>query len=120
MLEFMKFIKDLKKAEIWGVVIIIALDLSVVLKALSVLETLGVKGFFILIVLLQICLLPVCGYLLHLYSARLGVDDMHEAARNIHITMERLNEQLRTAQGLTEKLQLPDQEQKSSKNLPPE
>ena len=94
-LNFIKDIKDLKKTEIWGVIIIAVLNLSAIIVALSNLDKIGINSFFLFFVILQACLIPLYIMLFLLYIARLGVDDMHEAARNIHITMDKMNELLR-------------------------
>jgi hypothetical protein len=88
----LKDIKDLKKTEIWGVIVITVFDLSAIIAALSNLDKLGITFFFLFVLLLQGFLTPLYIKLFLLYEARLGVDDMHEAARNTHITLEQTNE----------------------------
>lgn len=123
MFDFLKGLRDLRKAEIWGIVIIATLDLSAIITALAHIDILGVTGFFIFFGLLQLCVLPLCLYLSRSYSARLGLDDMHEAARNINITMEKTNELAGKLKVLEQSAVLRQEEvrkqNESLKNLPP-
>lgn len=105
-LDSIKELRDLKKAEIYGVVIIAGLNMTAVIKAISYIDKFGVTNLFLFVFLLQACTIPLYVYLFRLYEVRLGLDDIHEAARNTDKLMERTNELSKiTAEALKSTLQ---------------
>ena len=92
MLKYLKDLRDLRKAEIWGVVIVYIMYALIIIKMIPFIDRLGAMIFLIMIFCLSLGMIWLCSRLFYYYAVRLGTDDMHEAARNIHTTMGQIDE----------------------------